>query len=255
MLKNTLEERMKRYEAVTDIKLMRRTPVMLRFDGCHFHTFTKGLAKPFDHIFRKSMRETMRDLCKEIQGAVFGYTQSDEINLVLIDYKKLNSAAWFDYRLSKVCSVGAAMATRFFNEHFMFNVEELKMKGKLTAEEYEMYSNHFNKADFDCRAFNIPKEEVCNCLIWRQKDAERNSIRSLAQNLYSHKELEGIKNPDLQNKMLVEKGQNWNDLPTHLKYGAACYYIDEIQFWKVDLDMPILPQNREYVEKHIFVGE
>ena len=259
MSKNTLGERMKRYESVTDILLMRRTPVVLRFDGCHFHTFTKGLAKPFDYIFRKSMWETMKDLCKEIQGAAFGYTQSDEISLVIIDYKNRDSAAWFDYRLSKMCSVGAAMASRFFNNNFRFNVE-VEMKAQLTSEEYKKYAKHFDIADFDCRAFNIPKEEVCNCLIWRQKDSERNSIQALAQSMYSHKQLEGIKNDTLQNKMFTEKGVNWNDLPTYLKRGAACYWeiADEEKekgFWKVDLDMPILTQDRKYVEKHIFVGE
>ena len=250
MLEDTLGERMKRYECVTDIQLMRRTPVILRLDGCHFHTFTKGFIKPFDWVFRKTMFDTMRALCKEIPGAVFGYTQSDEITIVLVDYKKLESAAWFDYRLSKMCSVASSMASRFFNDFFIENVGK---SGDVIGQ-IEQYAKRFNKADFDCRAFNLPKEEVCNCLIWRQKDAERNSVQALAQKLYSHKELIGINNTDLQNKMLQEKGVNWNELPVYYKRGPACF-VDDTQSWFVDLEMPILCQDREYVEKHIYIGE
>lgn len=253
MSNNTLEKRMKRYESVTDIYLMRRTPVILRMDGSHFHTFTRGLYKPFDNIFRQSMIDTMRDLCQSIQGAVFGYTQSDEISIVLVDYTNRDSGAWFNYRLGKMCSVGASMASRRFNKNFIFKAG-VEFKDQLTDEEYVNYSKHFNNADFDCRAFNLPKEEVCNYLIWRQKDAERNSIQSLAQSMYSHKELIGKKNNELQNKMFTEKGVNWNDLPTFLKRGAACY-VGELGIWKRDLEMPILTQDREYVERHVFIGE
>ena len=76
---------------------MHRCPVAIRIDGRAFHTFTKGFQKPFDEILMKSMPETMQYLCENIQGCVFGYTQSDEITLILVDYKNLTSTAWFDY--------------------------------------------------------------------------------------------------------------------------------------------------------------
>ena len=114
-----LGKRMKEYyEQIPKTKLMRRTPVILRFDGKAFHTFTKGFEKPFDEVLMQSMQETMLYLCKHIQGAVFGYTQSDEITLVLVDYAKLNSSAWFDYEVQKMCSIGASMCTMAFNKIF-----------------------------------------------------------------------------------------------------------------------------------------
>lgn len=100
-----LETRMKTYENVPKNKLMRRCPVAIRLDGCHFKSFTKGFDKPFDNVFMKSMQETMKYLCENVQGCVMGYTQSDEITLILVDYEHLNSEAWFDDEVEKICSV------------------------------------------------------------------------------------------------------------------------------------------------------
>ena len=100
---SALAKRMKKYEAVPKNTLMRRTPVIIRVDGRAFHTFTKGFQKPFDDLLVRVMQDTMKYLCENIQGCVFGYTQSDEITLILIDYKKLNSEAWFDYEVQKMC--------------------------------------------------------------------------------------------------------------------------------------------------------
>ena len=277
-----LDKRMKRYEASSDICLTRRTPVVLRFEMCHGHTFAKGFDKPFDVIFMYSMQKTMQCLCESIQGAVFGYTQSDEITIVLCDYKRLDTDAWFDYRLEKMCSVGASMASRFFNKYFMEAVEKLNsartsnelnkiFRGIFKASSmsdmfkdteipdiskvpYDTYKRRYFTADFDCRAFNIPKEEVCNCVIWRQNDAEKNSVQTLAQSMYSQKELNGIKTNQLQDKMFTEKGINWNELETACKRGTACKKNSE-GAWEVDYEMPIVKKNREYVEDLVYCKE
>lgn len=106
------------YEQIPKTKLMRRCPVAIRIDGRAFHTFTRGFQKPFDEVLIKSMQETMKYLCENIQGCVLGYTQSDEITLILVDYKKLTSSAFFDYEVQKLCSIAASMATMVFNESF-----------------------------------------------------------------------------------------------------------------------------------------
>ena len=103
------------YEQIPKTKLMRRCPVAIRIDGRAFHTFTRGFQKPFDEVLIKSMQETMKYLCENIQGCVLAYTQSDEITLILVDYKKLTSSAWFDYEVQKICSIAASMATMAFN--------------------------------------------------------------------------------------------------------------------------------------------
>ena len=258
---SNLDKRMKRYEAASDVVLTRRMPVVLRFDGSHFHTFTKGFAKPFDEIMMRTMQDTMIELCQNIQGAVFGYTQSDEITIVVIDYQTLETDAWFDYRLEKMCSIGASMASRFFNKHFIENVQTVfdekvansptKMLSDTDMAIYNMYTKKFFMADFDCRAFNVPREDVCNCVLWRQKDAEKNSIQALAQSLYTHSELRGISTANLQNKMFTEKGVNWSELSVPKKRGSACRKNNKK--WELDLNMPIIQENREYVEKLIML--
>ena len=104
------------YEQVPKTRLVRRMPAAIRIDGKAFHTFTKGFRKPFDDILIKTMQETTKYLCENIQGCVLGYTQSDEITLILVDYQKLTSSAWFDYEVQKLCSISASMATIAFNK-------------------------------------------------------------------------------------------------------------------------------------------
>lgn len=248
--KNAFDERMKRYEAVTDISLTRRCPVVMRLDGNHFHTFTRGFEKPFDMILIRTMQKTMKALCESIQGVVFGYVESDEITLVLCDYQTIDTAAWFDYRLEKICSVGASMASRYFNKFFIETVNEEMAKSENTCRNFDVYTRKFFCADFDCRAFNVPKEDVCNNILWRQRDAEKNSIQMLAQSLYKQKEINGISTKKLQDKMFTEKGINWNDLPIPCKRGSACIR-DNTGKWYIDYEMPILSENRDYVEKQI----
>ena len=111
MKNDALGDRMKKYEGITRDHLVPRMPVIIRLDGKAFHSFTRGFAKPFDQIMMKSMQETMKLLCENIQGCVLGYTQSDEISLVLVDYQNLNSCSWFDNNIQKIASVSASMAT------------------------------------------------------------------------------------------------------------------------------------------------
>ena len=252
--KDSLGDRMKRYEAVSKSTLVSRMPVILRIDGCHFHTFTKGFEKPFDMVMMKSMQDTMKYLCENIQGCVLGYTQSDEITLVLVDYQKLNSSAWFDNEVQKMCSVAASMAGMAFTRYFGYNV----LITECNDEQYTNYKNAINRgAYFDCRAFNVPKEDVCNCLIWRQQDATRNSIQSLAQANFSHKELQGLSCNKLQDKLFIEKGINWNSLKDEEKRGTCCvktYFTQdgkERSKWVIDYNIPIFTQDRDYIEKLI----
>lgn len=267
--KGGLGTRMKRYEYVTRTYLTRRTPAIIRLDGNAFHTFTRGFNKPFDDIMVKTMQDTMKYLCENIEGCVFGYTQSDEITLVLQDYKKLTTEAWFTYNIQKMCSISAAMATLAFNIYYRDNVNTM-CKNTLENSPYSTRkvlvgddNYDYKRGTFDSRVFNIPKEEVNNCLLWRQQDATRNSIEALAQSLFPSKAIEGISTKRLQDKMFTEKGVNWNDLPTHLKRGSCCIKqqvtkpipgTDEIverSQWVIDLEIPIFSQDSDYVNSRI----
>lgn len=107
---DSLGDRMKGYENIARNYLTRRIPTIIRVDGKAFHTFTRGMEKPFDRILMTTMQNTMKYLCENIQGCVFGYTQSDEITLVLTDYATITTDAWFGYNIQKMCSVSASMA-------------------------------------------------------------------------------------------------------------------------------------------------
>lgn len=272
MRNDNLGDRMKTYEYVTRTYLTRRTPVIIRIDGKAFHTFTKAFDKPFDEVFIKTMQETMKYLCENVEGCVLGYTQSDEITLVLCDYKKLTSQAWFDNNIQKMCSVSASIATMVFNRFFEETVEtyanSVPYYGSIYPcdEQEEIYINILKKAVrkgamFDSRTFNIPKEEVNNCLLWRQQDATRNSIQAVAQANFSHKQLEGKNCNELQEMLWQEKGINWNNLPTHLKRGSCCVkeqYEMEANGekvmrskWIIDNEIPIFSQDTNYVNGRI----
>ena len=267
------------YEQIPKTKLMRRCPVALRIDGKAFHTFTRGFQKPFDEVLIKSMQETMKYLCENIQGCVLGYTQSDEITLILVDYKKLTSSAWFDYEVQKICSIAASMATMAFNKFFANNVGDYCTyeREDNSHEEYEhILSLAIDKgAMFDCRCFNIPKEEVTNLIYWRQLDASRSSIQMVGQANFSHKELQNKSCNEIQDMLMTQKGINWNDLPIYQKRGSCCVRNKIILFrgsimetaqlrdtskseneWIIDTEIPIFKnEGREYIDRLIYIGE
>ena len=258
---------------------MKRCPVAIRIDGKAFHTFTRGFHKPFDEVLIKSMQETMKYLCENIQGCVLGYTQSDEITLILVDYKKLTSSAWFDYEVQKICSIAASMATMAFNKFFRDNVCDYLYENyddQYLADYIKTLQNAVDKgAMFDARCFNIPKEEVTNLVYWRQLDASRNSIQMVGQANFSHKELQNKSCNDIQDMLMTQKGINWNDLPTYQKRGSCCVRnkivieSDGVKAtaqlrdtsrseneWIIDTDIPIFKgEGREYIDRLVFIGE
>lgn len=282
MIRDDLGNRMKTfYEEVPKTKLMRRMPVIIRIDGKSFHTFTRGFQKPFDEVLIKTMQETTKYLCENIQGCVLGYTQSDEITLVLVDYKKFETYAWFDYEIQKMCSIAASMATMAFNRLFFKNVYDYKIEHKSDFIRFDIF-NIYDKAIergamFDARCFNIPKEEVTNCIYWRQLDASRNSIQMVGQANFSHKELQNKSCSDIQDMLMTQKGINWNDLPTHQKRGTCVVrnrHNEKItennkiisaelrdihkseNEWIIDTEIPIFKgEGRNYIDDLIYVGE
>lgn len=242
--KDSLGDRMKgNYENRSKTSLTRRVPVICRLDGKSFHTFTIGLKKPYDTLLMKTMQDTMEYLCKNVQGCKIGYVQSDEISLLITDYDRITTDAWFDYEVQKICSISASMATLAFNKALNDNLSS----GLFSEEECSAYDNKLLRAMFDSRCFSIPKEEVCNCFIWRQQDATRNAIQLLGQNFFSVKELHKKTCNNIQDMLMLDKGINFNDERTDFKRGACCYKQDGV--WIVDKEIPIFTQDRDYIER------
>ncbi len=208
---DALGDRMKDfYESRTKVRLQRRTYTIIRIDGKAFHSFTKGFERPFSNNLMNLMDETAAAICANIQGAKMAFVQSDEISILITDFDKLTTDAWFDGNLQKMSSVAASLATGFFNSKL------------------NLPSNSYKEADgriafFDARVFQLPtKTEVENYFIWRQQDCTRNSISSVAQFLYSPKELNG-KSSNEQQEMIFQKGINWNDYDAGCKRGRIIF--------------------------------
>jgi len=278
MFNDDFGNRMKEYESRNQYYLQKRTPVILRIDGKAFHTFTRGLHKPFDEIFMKSMQETMKYLCENIQGAKLGYCQSDEITLLLTDYDTLETDCWFNYRTDKLCSITASMATLAFNKAFEKNVQDWTInlcypedKNILHKNEYEyskfrgVYQCAINNgAIFDCRCFNIPKEEVANCFYWRQLDATRNSIQMVGQANFYSKELHGKSCSEIKEMLAAYRGIDWENLPTACKRGTACRKVKVVNNdgqlvsdnWQIDTETPVFKNDgRKYINTLVYVSE
>lgn len=191
-----LGTRMKHYEVSEQRLLPPRQPTIIRLDIRAGHTLTKYMDRPFDRLFQDLMEGTMRVLVEDCQTCVHGYTQSDEISLVLHPYRSHNTEAWFGGNVQKMVSISAAHASATASL-FLHRIVQ-----------------------FDSRVFTLPEDEVLNYLIWRQLDARRNSVQMLARSLYSHKELISKKEDDLYD-LIRAKGFEWTDLPLRSRYGIS----------------------------------
>jgi len=206
--------------------------MVIRVDGRGFHGLK--LEKPFDSDFFARMGLTAIALCKEIQGAVLAYFQSDEISIVARDDMAPNTEAWVGKRLSKVVSLSAAIATSEFA---------------------------YEQRQFDARAFVLPDlSEVTNYLIWRQQDATRNSVSMAAHAEFSHKSLHGVNSNGMIDR-LREAGKPWEETATHFKRGAVCKPVKvmkKVEFngltverreWQIDIEPPVFTADRTYIEQ------
>ena len=264
-MNDKLGDRIKNYyEDRTRTKLARRTNTIIRIDGKAFHTYTRGLDRPFDRGLMEDMDKTTEFLCQNIQGAKFGYVQSDEISILLTDYDDITTDAWFDGNLQKMASIAASLATAKFNELRLIRNMHENSDGLNAIEVIDSTK----LAMFDARVFQIPyQEEVINYFIWRQQDASRNSVSSVAQSLYSAKELHGKKTNEMQ-EMIFQKGINWNDYTPREKRGSLIRKVErkhtreqgyhegtwipkKVEYmrsvWEADPETPIFSQEKGYL--------
>jgi tRNA(His) guanylyltransferase len=218
---SSLNVRMKGYENVSRVYLPKRTYILARIDGRAFHTWTKGLKRPFDDGFIEDMNNTAIYLCKNISGAKFAYVQSDEISILITDFETNETEPWFDNNIQKMVSVATSMATAKFNQ---LRISRDLMDGKLSVGDILS----FKPAEFDGRFWQIPsKIEVENYFIYRQQDATRNSLSTVAQSLYPHEELKGVASNEKQ-ELIFQKGVNWNELESGKKRGRFIEKTSEL---------------------------
>jgi tRNA(His) 5'-end guanylyltransferase len=257
MDRTSLGDRMKAYEkAYVSARAMPQLPVIARLDGRAFHSWCKDLNQPFDQDFMDIMKITTLRLVKDT-AAVIGYTQSDEITLIFHSDNP-ESQIFFNGKLFKITSVLASMCTAYFNE--IVHKKLRHAEGTLEWEWHKLSNKPL--ATFDCRVFQVPtKEEAVNCLIWREMDAVRNSILSVAQSKFSTKEMHGKKTNELQEMMFQKDGTNWGeDFTSSQKRGT--YYQRVVSTGKItEEELKLLPSkhhahtNPDLVVKRTHVGK
>ncbi len=237
-MKTSLGDRMKEYERVPQTRLVRRVPVIIRVDGKAFHTFCKGFDKPFDDRLIACMNETALHLCRNIQGCKLAYIQSDEISLLLTDWDRYGTQSWFDYRVQKMASVTASLAT------IGFYLEYRKI--------FKGTKFHDRTPMFDARVANYPRHEVANYFVWRQQDWIRNSVHMVGRASFSQRELHGKNSSDIK-QMLFKRDLDWEQLPADHRLGRCVrkLEVDDEKTWIIDNGIPVFTENRDYIERYL----
>lgn len=236
MTNDSLGDRCKRFELMeAGRKAMRGLPLIARLDGRAFHTFTRGLKRPYDERLSRCMIETTKFLVEDLQAKV-GYTQSDEITLLWYVDSESASAYPFDGRFQKLTSIASGIAsTKFYKEL----LQHLPEKAKYIP-------------CFDCRVWQVPSlKEVLDVFCWREDDATKNSVSMAAQAYYSAKQLHG-KNSSEKQELLWQKGINWNDYPSFFKRGT--YVQRKVEQRNLsEEERAQIPEKHRPPEEHMFL--
>jgi tRNA(His) 5'-end guanylyltransferase len=226
-MKDDLGNRMKDIEIRFRSYLPKRSYTIIRIDGKAFHTYTRGMKRPFDYELVEDMKLTTLDLCKNIQGCRFGYTQSDEISLLLTDFDSITTDMWFNGAIQKIASVSASMATAYFNRHRVNR--GLSLSTKL--------------AMFDSRVFSMADPwDVFNVFLWRQKDAQRNAIQMIARSVASHKDCTNKNTSELL-QLVSDRGIDIKTFPINCFNGTFVWKTEAA--WTIDECTPNINQDRK----------
>lgn len=200
-LNQQMTEKFKDAEKAFRTVIPAKSYAVIRVDGKGFSKYTKNLDQPFDKKFTHDMRETTKFLCENIDGAVLGFTQSDEISIIISDLSGSHTQQWFGGQIQKIVSISAAFATAKFNQLRPESSEKL--------------------AFFDARAHPLNGvEEVLEYLQWRQTDTIKNSVSMLASHYFSHKQLQGVSSVEKKRMLEEVHGVFWRGLPEAVKQGS-----------------------------------
>lgn len=222
----TLEDRMNYYRGMTDYKLMPGSYVLIMLDG---RSFSKKIKKtfnlPFDEEFIDIMNQTAQYLCKNIEGCKFAYVQSDEISLIVTDFDTPTTDSWFGYRLSKILSITASIATSKFNQ--LMISRELRL-GDYIADGPDDAVIKMPLYEFDCKAWNVPSEnDVFAWFLHRQLDCIRNSKQQASQTYLPKKSLLNLTTDQQCDLLKNTHGISWSDYKEGEKYGRFIWKVQE----------------------------
>jgi tRNA(His) guanylyltransferase len=216
----SLGDRHKQLEKDFEIRAKLTDYIVVRLDGHKFSKYTKGFAKPFDDILSAAMQYATEGLVDKF-GAVTGYTQSDEITLIFAPQWRMNgdevqNNQVFAGRLGKLTSLSASYASTCFNK-FLTEWYYSSAASRLSLEKVK---DKIGLATFDSRAYGVDsKEEAFNAVMWRVRDALKNSYSQFAQAYCPHKELLKKTGIEQISYCLETTCNDWNDIKDKYKYG------------------------------------
>ena len=197
-----LSDRIKLYENTYRQVFPPNSWIIIRLDGKGFHTWTRGLTQFNEGLSNTFISTAVSVVDSIFSNALLAYGQSDEVTIVLSPVYD-PAQYMFGAKHDKLVSVSSSAFTAAFNS---CKNEYADLRSKPPA-------------IFDSRVFAVPSvDEVINTLLFRQQDAVRNSVQSLARTLASHKECHGLDSSGLQD-LCHERGTNWNDLAPKWKRG------------------------------------
>ena len=204
-----LDKRMRVYETAHDHCVLPGVHIVLRLDGRGFTRFTKDVMafeRPFDERFRDVMVQVVEHLMQADLRAVYGYTQSDEISLLL------------------------------HRDSDAFGRKERKLNSVMAGEASGVASLAFGRpVAFDCRVCQLPDQDlVVDYFRWRQEDAHRNALNAHcywgrraegASPEQAHDEFAGA-SIAAKNEWLFQRGVNYDALPAWQKRGVGVLWRD-----------------------------
>lgn len=250
---NTLEDKMQYFRALTDYRLMPNSHVIVMLDGRSFSKLIKNnYEKPFSDVFINMMNDTAKYICENVQGCKFGYVQSDEISLLLTDFDTPKTESFFGYRLSKILSIIASLATSKFTQLIILDT----IKNCTSLDEVNELISNLKLIQFDCKAWNVPTvNDVYGWFLYRQNDCIRNSISQTAQTYLKHKELQKVNTKGMLSKLL-ELGIDWNEFSNDKKFGRfiikqMLYYDDKDVFrpkWVITNAYPLQHNKKDFLD-------
>lgn len=225
-----LGDRIKRYELSYRHFATIRTPLMIRVDGRAFHTFTRGMEKPFDNVLMKSMMLAALAVAKDMQGFKAAYVQSDEVTFCLTDYDSLETTGWFGYNTEKIISISASL---------------------MSVNLHKFYPH--KTPIFDSRCFSVPVNDVVNAFLWRAKDWERNSLQMYCHANFSHEQLHK-KNISDMHEMLHNIGKNWTTDLSYQERNGTFIINDPNRGDDIELRCDIVPRYNsiDFAIGHLF---
>jgi tRNA(His) 5'-end guanylyltransferase len=202
-----LDKKMRVFETTNDPVVLPEVYIVARIDGRGFTRLTKerhAFDAPFDVRFRDHMVATTAHLMECGFRVVYGFTQSDEISLLVHRGED-----------------GFGRKVRKFNSI---------LAGEASAKFSLLLGDH---AAFDCRVCQLPTDElVRDYFRWRNEDASRNALsahcywmlrkQGLGVNEATNRLL-GMSVAE-KNELLFQNGVNFNDVPNWQKRGTGLYW-------------------------------